>query len=381
MVEFSHNSVKRQSSRKDSAGRLAPVARLLPVALTVWMVWLSFVPESVHLASATPIWIVMALLLVLAGRAAGDTSPGGAVAEQWLLAFVASGFISVIQSEAIGAAWQRWLMAAVPFILSFALARAVVEEGHARTIIRAGLVCGLIIGALGCIEFLSGHNVLYERWLRNPYYLFFHLQHRVAATMPLPSVLASFCLVMLPIAAAAAATHQRVFRLLSGCALIVLAAALCLTGDLVAILIAVVVMGWYGATHRSLGRYVILMAAGLVLAAACIAGRELGRTAVWRMTPSWLVSNVQRRVEQYPLMARLIVQRPLTGYGAAAMPFVRDPVATTFRRETPNPIRVIDQTYVTMAFELGLVGLLLFSGLVIAVAHMVYWHAPRRRSR
>jgi hypothetical protein len=355
--------------------------RPLAVALVVWMVWLSLVPEPVHLASATSVWIVMAVLLVLSGRSAGVASPGGQVAERWLLAFAASGFVSVIYSEAIGAAWSRWLAVAVPFILSFALARAVVEQGYARTLIRATMVCGLIVGLLGGIEFLSGHNVLYERWLRNPAYLFFHWQHRIAVTMPLPSVLASFCLVTLPIAAAAAATAHRGLRLVSGLGVAVLAAALGWTGDVVAVGIAVVTCWWYLAAHAPARRMIVLLLGGVTTALMLIAGDPQARGAVWQMTPERLVASVQHRLEQYPLMARLVARRPLVGYGSARMPFVCDPAPSPRGREVPNPTRLIDQTYMTMLVELGVAGVSLFVGLVLAVAHMVYWHAPPPEER
>jgi len=281
-------------------------------------------------------------------------------------AFLALACVSLLWSDDVHAGTNLLAYFLLPFaVLVAVVGRADVTPGLPRALAIVGAGLGCVFAVIGLVQAATGTLLFYAPNLEvsNSYSTYF----RVTSLFRDPSVYGRHVALAIGVVLVAVWVHRVNFWLATGLVALMWAGLYFSysQSSFVALFVAtawiVVVTG-----GRRARRLVVGAAAAAVVGAAVLAAAALAGSSAKKVT-----SDRSRRVE---LTARVYKAHPVVGVGLGAQPLETQHVAV---RKGPVPRFVSHTTPLTVAAELGTIGVLLY-GLLLAAAVAAVARVRRR---
>jgi O-antigen ligase len=341
-------------------------------AFGILFAWVSFFPESVRAFWGAPAACFLGLFLYFLCRRRRPFFCFFGARDWFLLVFLlllAAGIVFPADKFAAG---KVYLYLTTILFFLFYIGKILFCSNEGRSAVAVTIcVCGSLVALFGLLELVSGRNLLYEYVVRNPFYPYRYLltsSPRPMSTQFNPAVLGSYLLGCLPFGLVlleekSAARHAVGFMTVALCATVTL---LTFSRGVLLGLIALLLFYFWNAGRR---RGTVAFLGGVLLFIALASFQKdpnLSRYGFRRFlagSPDSILSEY--RFDRVAAAARMVRESPLTGIGLRQSILRFDDYYTGWgKSREPKEFKVLDNMYLTVAAETGVVGI---SGFLIFV--------------
>ncbi len=290
----------------------------------------------------------------------------------WLfLICMFSGTVSALDRNL---ALQTYFYIILTFAALFYIGKGLCDSDQDRnTLCMVICICGSLIALIGSIELYYGRNILYERFINNPFYERFigpslpigleryeRYTCRPMSTQLEPSIFAAYLLFCLPFSLyffKNKSIYLRLLGILSSLLYIVMIILSLSRIALLGLIASLSVYLWYN-KHKKIILVVLMCLILLMLAGSCCPNSKLSRFGVAEMVYGRYDSIIsEHRSSRVIMTARIIKENPLFGIGFNHFRIRFNEYCNEKEKgNVPYEYMIPDNMYLTFLAETGIVG-------------------------
>ena len=340
------------------------------IAIKLLFVWISFFPcpiqQKYHLA--TKVFLIFTFVVLLIEKRSSIFKPSDFPLWIFLVAIGINVFFAQYKAIAI----RTYLDLAIPiFVIYYLLSEGLFLKTELNILAKTISIVSGLVALGGILELLFKVNPLYEHLIKNPYYSRFIFSIvQPMSTQYHPSPLGTYLLGCLPFNWLLIREKKFSFRLLGAICAILAIAVIILTFSKGAIL-GLIGMGLFylfvKRKYRAINIFLILVC---IFIAICsyrpYPFNQLGVNGLVQWKRGWGIFS-SYRLDRCIMAQRIIRDHPLTGIGFQhfRINFYK---YSLYKYYIPYEFRIIDNMYLTILAETGIIG---FSGFLILILSLL----------
>jgi len=324
---------------------------------TVFILWISFFPQSVHDYYNLHLKILSALLFLILLIHKRSVKFLFSKEEIFLWLFLGWQIFSVLFAYDKQIAWQRCINFTIPFITLYFIFKEELDYGKAKFILFALFFSGIAVSGIGILEFIFNKNLIYGHSIENIFYARYIKESRMMSTLASPVIAGTYLMSCLPVSYYVVSVlkgKNRVFALL-GVAII--------TGGLI---LTFTRMSWLGALiaavlyalRKNIKLFQIFIIACFICAGLTMAIKARPVLAHKIQYKQIISSFKEHRLKRYPVTFRMVKDHPIAGVGLNNYRILFDDYYGS--KDVRHEFKIPDNMYLMILGESGIFGFGLF---------------------
>lgn len=340
--------------------------RLNCIFFIIFFIWISFFPLSFHESSSLIILIFFAVgfLLIYAFRNDGHVLFSLRDWPLWLF------LICIIPGSAFALnnnlAMAVYLKMTLSSLITFYIGKSVYLFINQRSFVWMTIfLCAFSISVIGLLELCFGKNLIYEKFIFNPYYLRYSENFiRPMSTQLNPAALGSFVLACLPFGFIYCEKKYSVFRPFSFVIFLICLSILILTasrGTFLGLIAFMIFYLWQNRNKRLMALFLICVSIFVIFSQVNINKniRQFGIDRIFYGGFDSVFSDY--RLERFSMATKMVKDYPLFGVGFEHFRILFNGYSNHQDGSiVPYELMIPDNMYLSLAAETGILGLVSF---------------------
>ena len=320
---------------------------------------ISFLPRPILLAERQYIALFCLEFLIILYL----TYPRGqlfSLADWPLWIFIFSLFAGLINATNYKLAWIIFMRMATNFFLIFYIGKGIFLKAKAyRETAMVICICAFLVAVIAALELYFGKNILYEHYIKNPYYLGY-LSWRPMSTQFNPAVLGTYLVCAIPFSLQLIRDRGFGIKIL-GCATFILGCIIIILtrsrGVFLGLVIALLFYTW-NMNFKKIFALIISLVMLIIVFSSFQKETSLGRFGFNRLILGSYDSVVSPyRMDRIVMSIKIIQKNPIVGIGYGNFHARPNEYCAISGR---NKFTILDNMYLTFLSGSGIVGLLGF---------------------